>query len=149
MSQDLDRFKFNTAVAALMELVNALTKALEEKTASRRQCEETVDSLLQLLHPMAPHLTEEIWETRGHLGSLLESTWPEWDEAKLERDRVTVVVQVDGKLRDRIEVDADAGEDEVKRMALESEAVQRHLEGVELARTIVVPGRLINLVTRR
>ena len=149
VSQDLDRFKFNTAVAALMELVNALTKALEEKTASRRQCEETVDSLLQLLHPMAPHLTEEIWETRGHLGSLLESTWPEWDEAKLERDRVTVVVQVDGKLRDRIEVDAGAGEDEVKRLALESEAVQRHLEGVELARTIVVPGRLINLVTRR
>jgi len=149
VSQDLERFKFNTAVAALMELVNAMTKALEEKTASRRQCEETVDTLLQLLHPMAPHLTEEIWETRGHLGSLLESTWPEWDEAKLERDRVTLVVQVDGKLRDRIEIDADADEDDVKRIALDSDAVQRHLEGVELARTIVVPGRLINLVTRR
>ncbi len=149
VTQDLDRFKFNTAVAALMELVNALTKALDEKTASRRQCEETVDTLLQLLHPMAPHLTEEIWEARGHLGSLLESTWPEWDEAKLERDRVTIVVQVDGKLRDRIEVDADAGEAEIKSLALDSEAVQRHLEGVELARAIVVPGRLINLVTRR
>jgi len=149
VSQDLERFKFNTAVAALMELVNALTKALEEKTASKRQCEETVDTLLQLLHPMAPHLTEEIWEERGHLGSLLESTWPEWDEAELELDRVTIVVQVDGKLRDRIEVDADAGEDVIKRAALESEGVQRHLEDAELARTIVVPGRLINLVTRR
>ncbi|MGD2114455.1 MAG: leucine--tRNA ligase [Acidobacteriota bacterium] len=147
VTTDLDRFKFNTAVAALMELVNALTKALEEKTASRRQCEETVDTTIQLLHPMAPHLTEELWEERGHLGSLLDSTWPEWDEATLERERITIVVQVNGKLRDRIEVDAEAGDDEIREVALESEAVQRHLEGGAPARTIVVPGRLINLVT--
>ncbi len=149
VSDDMERFKFNTAVAALMELLSALTKALDEKTASRRACEAALDTLIQLLHPMAPHLTEELWERRGHLGTLLESPWPEHDEEKLVRDRITVVVQVDGKLRDRLEVDADAGEAEIREEALASDSVRRHLEGAEIARTIHVPGRLVNLVTRR
>jgi leucyl-tRNA synthetase len=149
VTDDMERFKFNTAVAALMELLNALTKALDEKTASRRACEAALDTLVQLLHPIAPHVTEELWERRGHLGTLLESPWPEHDEAKLARDRITVVVQVDGKLRDRLEVDAEAPEAEIRAAALASEAVGRHLEGAELARAIYVPGRLMNLVTRR
>ena len=145
----MERFKFNTTVAALMELLNGLTKALEEKTASRASCEAALETLIQLLHPIAPHLTEELWERRGHLGSLLESPWPEYDEAKLVRDRITVVVQLDGRLRDRLEVDADAPEKEIRELALASEGVQRHLEGAEVARAIYVPGRLINIVTRR
>ncbi|HSL82371.1 MAG TPA: class I tRNA ligase family protein, partial [Thermoanaerobaculia bacterium] len=149
VTDDMERFKFNTAVAALMELLNALTRALDDKTASRRTCEAALDTLVQLLHPIAPHLTEELWERRGHLGTLLESTWPEHDEAKLVRDRITIVVQVDGKLRDRLEVDADAREAEIREEALASEAVRRHLEGAELARAVYVPGRLMNLVTRR
>jgi leucyl-tRNA synthetase len=149
VTEDLDRFKFNTAVAALMELLNALSRALDDKTASRRQCEATLDTLLQLLHPIAPHLTEELWERRGHLGTLLESSWPEWDDARLTRDRVTLVVQVDGKLRDRLEVDAGAPEKDVREAALASAAVQRHLAGTEVARAIHVPDRLINFVTRR
>ncbi|HUP42201.1 MAG TPA: leucine--tRNA ligase, partial [Thermoanaerobaculia bacterium] len=149
VTEDLERFKFNTAVAALMELLNALTRALDEKTASRPRCEAALDTLVQLLHPVAPHLTEELWERRGHLGTLLESTWPEWDEAKLVRDRVTIVVQVDGKLRDRLEVDAAAPEKEVREAALASEGVRRHLAAVEVARAVYVPGRLINFVTRR
>jgi leucyl-tRNA synthetase len=149
VTEDLDRFKFNTAVAALMELLNALSRALDDKTASRRQCEATLDTLLQLLHPIAPHLTEELWERRGHLGTLLESSWPEWDDARLTRDRVTLVVQVDGKLRDRLEIDAGAPENQVREAALASAAVQRHLAGTEVARAIHVPDRLINFVTRR
>src|SRR5262249_44799291 len=149
VTQSMERFSFNTAVAALMELSNALTRALDEKTASRLCCEETFDTLVQLLHPMAPHLTEELWERRGHVETLLESTWPTWDEAKIRRARISLVVQVDGRLRDRIEVDADAGEKEVKEVALSSDKVQEHLGGRELARAVVVPGRLINLVTRR
>ncbi len=145
----LERFAFNTAVAALMELSNALAKALEEKTASRLCCDETFDALIQLLHPMAPHITEELWERRGHLGSILESSWPEFDAAKLKRDRVSLVVQVDGKLRDRVEVDADAEEKEAKAAALESPKVREFLAGRELAKAVLVPGRLINLVTRR
>ncbi len=149
VTQCMERFAYNTAVAALMELTNALTRALEEKTASRFACEAAFDSLLQLLHPMAPHLTEELWEQRDHIESLLDTSWPEYDEAKIRRARIELVVQVDGKLRDRIEIDADADERQVRAAALASEKVQEHMGGRELAKAVVVPGRLINLVTRR
>jgi leucyl-tRNA synthetase len=149
VSRDLERLKFNTAIAALMELINGLSRALEEKTASKIVCEQTLETLLQLLHPMAPHVTEELWERRGHSESLLDSEWPEHDERKLRTERIQLVVQVDGKLRDRVEVEAEAGEAEVRQAALESHRVQEHLQGRELAKAVVVPGRLINLVTRR
>jgi leucyl-tRNA synthetase len=149
VTYSMERFHCNTAVAALMELLNALSRALDEKTASRLCCEETFDTLVQLLHPMAPHMTEELWERRGHVETLMESTWPAYDEAKVRRDRITLVVQVDGKLRDRIEVDAEAGEPEVRATALASDKVQEFLVDRELVRAVVVPGRLVNLVTRR
>ncbi len=145
----MERFHFNTAVAALMELGNSLSRALEEKTASRLCCEEAFDTLLQLLHPMAPHLTEELWERRGYVETLLDTSWPEFDEAKLRRARINLVVQIDGKLRDRVEVDAGAADKEVRAAALASAKVQEHLAGKEVAKAVVVPGRLINLVTRR
>ena len=85
---------------------------------------------------------------RGHTTSLLTSTWPEWDEERLVEERVTLIIQVDGKLRDRIEVDAAATNDAVEALARGSERVAQHLEGRELVRTVVVPGRLVNLVTR-
>lgn len=132
-----------------MELLNALVKAVEGKTASRLRCEETLDTLLQLLHPIAPHVTEELWEQRGHTETLLESDWPEADEAKLHLDRIQIVVQVDGKLRDRVEVDSSWGEREVRAAALESDKVREHLGGREIAKAILVPGRLMNLVTRK
>ncbi len=149
VTQSCERFSFNTAVASLMELSNSLSRALEEKSASRPCCEAAFDTLIQLLHPLAPHITEELWEQRGHTRSLLDSSWPEHDEAKLHRDRIHLVVQVDGKLRDRVEVDASAGEEEVRAAVLASPKVQEHLAGRELAKAVLVPGRLINLVTRK
>ncbi len=149
VTHSMQRFSFNTAVASLMELLNALSRALEEKTASRLVCEETFDTLVQLLHPMAPHVTEELWERRGNVETLLETSWPEYDENKLRRARVSLVVQVDGKLRDRVEVDADADEKAARAAALESPKVQEHLGGREVAKAVLVPGRLLNLVTRR
>jgi leucyl-tRNA synthetase len=149
VSWSLERFHFNTAVSALMELSSTLARAIDEKTASRLVCEETFDTLLQLLHPMAPHITEELWERRGHVETLLETSWPEYDEKKLRRLRVTLVVQVDGRLRDRVEIDAEAGEKEAREAALDSAKVQEHLAGCEVAKAVFVPGRLINLVTRR
>ncbi len=149
VTSSFDRFSFNTAVAALMELSSSLYRALEDQTATRLQCEATFETLLQLLHPMAPHLTEELWERLDHVEGLLDTSWPEYDEAKLRRARIELVVQVDGKLRDRVEVDADAGEREVREAALASPKVQEHLAGRALAKAVVVPGRLINLVTRR
>ncbi|MFY9825066.1 MAG: leucine--tRNA ligase [Thermoanaerobaculia bacterium] len=149
VTHSLQRFSFNTAVAALMELSNSLSKALEEKTASRLRCEETFDTLVQLLHPLAPHLTEELWERRGYTESLLETSWPEYDEAKLRRARIELVVQVDGKVRDRVEVDAAAEEKEVRAIVLASPRVKDFLADREVAKAVLVPGRLINLVTRR
>jgi leucyl-tRNA synthetase len=149
VTSSIERFHFNTAVAALMELSNALTRAVEDQTASRRVCEEAFDTLLKLLHPLAPHITEELWERRGNLESLLETTWPEHDEAKLRRQRVELVVQVDGKLRDRVEVETDADEQQARDAALDSPKVQEHVAGREIVKAIHVPNRLINLVTRR
>src|SRR5947199_336397 len=149
VTHSLQRFSFNTAVAALMELSNSLSKALEEKTASRLRCEETFDTLVQLLHPLAPHMTEELWERRGYTESLLETTWPEHDEAKLRRARIELVVQVDGKVRDRVEVDAAADEKQVRATVLASPRVKDFLAGREVAKAVLVPGRLINLVTRK
>ncbi|HTG33062.1 MAG TPA: leucine--tRNA ligase [Thermoanaerobaculia bacterium] len=149
VTQSFERFSFNTAVASLMELSNSLSRALEEKTASRLCCEAAFDTLVQLLHPLAPHITEELWERRGYTGSLLDTSWPRYDEAKLHRDRISLVVQVDGKLRDRVEVDATAGEQEVRAIVLASPKVQEHLAGREVAKAVLVPGRLMNLVTRK
>ena len=149
VTRDFERFKFNTAIAALMELLNALTRAVEEKRASRQPCEAALDTLVQLLHPIAPHLSEEIWERSGHVESLLDTDWPVADEAKLRRPRVTVVVQVDGKLRDRVEVDAASGENAVRDAALASEKVREHVAGRPIAKSVYVPGRLINLVLRK
>jgi leucyl-tRNA synthetase len=149
VTRDYERFHFNTIVAALMEMVNALTKGLEEKAVSRDAAERSLDTLLQLLHPVAPHLTEEMWEARGHgPSSLLDSSWPAFDAELAQAKRVTLVVQVDGKVRDRIEVDAGLPEDRVRSIALDSEKVQEWVKGRALARAVVVPGRLVNLVTR-
>ena len=149
VTQSFQRFSFNTAVAALMELSNSLGRALEEKTASRLRCEQAFDALVQLLHPLAPHVTEELWERRGYTESLLDTSWPEHDEAKLRRERIHLVVQVDGKLRDRVEVDASADESQVRETVLASPKVVEHLAGREVAKAVLVPGRLINLVTRK
>ena len=92
---------------------------------------------------------EELWERRGQTGSLLDSDWPELDESKLRRERIQLVVQVDGKLRDRVEVDAGAGEGEIRQVALASEKVREHVAGRPIARVVQVPGRLVNIVTRR
>jgi leucyl-tRNA synthetase len=149
VTHSFERFSFNTAVAALMELSNTLWRAIEDKTASRLRCEEAFDTLLQLLHPLAPHITAELWERRDHVEDILDTDWPQHDEAKLRRARVELVVQVDGKLRDRVEVDAGASDKEIREAALESPKVQEHMGGRDLAKAVVVPGRLINLVTRR
>ncbi len=149
VTRDYDRFKYNTAVAGLMELLNALVRAVEEKTASKLVVAQTLDTLLQLLHPIAPHITEEIWERRGHEGSLLDSDWPVADESRIQRARIVLVVQVDGKVRDRIEVDAGTDEAGVRAAALASEKVREHMGGRPLERCVVVPGRLVNIVTRR
>ena len=134
------RFAFNTAIAAVMELVNELSRDTGGRDA--RFAAETAVSLLQ---PYAPHVTEELWARLGH-SSLWDAPWPTHDPAMLVRDTIEVVVQVNGKLRDRLEVPATASESELVTLALASERVRAHVNG-EPRKTIVVPGRLVNVVT--
>ncbi len=134
------RFAFNTAISAVMELVNELSR--DTADADARFAAETAVSLIQ---PYAPHVAEELWERLGH-ERLWEQPWPVADPALLERDTVEVVLQVNGKLRDRIQVPSSIGEEELVALARASERVQAHLNGGEPRKTIVVPGKLVNFV---
>ncbi len=136
------RFVLNTPISAVMELVNELARSPEDPAA--RFAAETAVSLIQ---PYAPHIAEELWERLGH-ERLWEHPWPEADPAMLERDTFELVVQVNGRVRDRFEVPADLSEDELVARAKESPKVQAHLNGGEVRKTIVVPRKLVNLVVR-
>ena len=146
---DLERFKFNTSIAALMELTNALAPAYEAGTVSQTVWKEAVRDLLLLLAPMGPHIAEELWERTGGLYSIHGQPLPQWDDALAAVEEATLVVQVGGKVRDRITVPADIAEEDAKRMALESLRVRAHTDGKELANVVYVPGRyLVNVVVK-
>jgi leucyl-tRNA synthetase len=136
----LRRFQFHTPIAALMELVNDLSGAVDAPDA--RFAAETAVSLIQ---PYAPHVAEELWGVLGH-ERLWEEPWPEADESQLVRETFELVVQVNGKVRDRFEVDASLDEDALVALARESERVRSYLDGGEPRKTIVVPEKLVNFV---
>jgi leucyl-tRNA synthetase len=155
VTEDIERdFHFNTAISAIMELVNALyafeSAARDRMTAGERAAllREAVDTLLLLLGPFSPHVTEELWEYLGHRESLFEHPWPTPDPAALTRQEVTVVLQVDGKVRSRLTVEVDAAEERVQRLALADDKVRPWLQGRQVERVVVVPNRLVNVVTR-
>jgi leucyl-tRNA synthetase len=150
VTRDIERFHFNTALAALNELVNEiyrLEEGLRRDATRTRVLSFATATVASLLFPFAPHLGAEVHE-RVTGRRVWEEPWPESDGAFLARDMIKLVVQVNGKVRDSIEVAASAGEDEVKRAALERPNVQRHLDGKQVVREVVVPGRLVNFVIR-
>ena len=136
---------FNTALARVFELVNAIRASKSARPAVLRLAYETV---VKLLAPVTPHICAELWETLGGELPLVEAAWPEHDEAALKTDNIEVVVQVNGKLRATVTVPADAGEDAVRELALADENVKKHIEGKEVVKVIVVPGRLVNVVVK-
>ncbi|HXG04033.1 MAG TPA: leucine--tRNA ligase [Candidatus Binatia bacterium] len=156
VTHDIEReFHFNTAVSAIMELVNAL-QAFDQASTDRMPAgeraallREGVETLLRLLAPFCPHITEELWERLGHSGSLFRAPWPEPDPGALVREAVELVVQVDGKVRGRVTVGVDAPEEEVRRRALADDRVRAWAPADRVARVVVVPNRLVNIVTRR
>src|SRR5262249_10196951 len=144
------RFHLNTAIAAVMELVNEIYKlkdGLYDDPAGAQAVRFATATAVSLLFPFAPHLCSEVYEWLAG-ERVWEQPWPEADPELLERDTYMLVVQVNGKLRDRIEAEADAPEDELVKLARGSENVQRHLDGKEIVKEVVVPGRLVNLVVR-
>ncbi|WP_449242288.1 leucine--tRNA ligase [Desulfovibrio sp.] len=152
VTRDIENaFQFNTAVAALMELVNELYAAKDELRTlpeGPRVLSSAVATTLALLSPVAPHLCEELWQVLGHSTHLSEEPWPVHDEAALARDEVEVVVQVNGKVRGRTKLATDASEEEVRAAALGLENVAKHLEGKEIAKIVLIPGKLVSIVAR-
>ena len=150
VTRDLEGFRFNTAVSALMELQN---EVLDVWGAARgaltpAQWREVVAGMTLLVAPMAPHIAEEVWELLGNGETVLDAAWPGWDESLAADEVVTVVVQVNGKLRDRLEVPADAGKDDLLALARTAANTVRFLEGKQVVKEIVVPGKLVNFVVR-
>jgi leucyl-tRNA synthetase len=144
VTRDIVRFHFNTALAALNKLVNEIYRLGDVDERARSFATATVASLL---FPFAPHLSAEVYE-RVTGRRVWEEVWPEADESMLQRDMIKLVVQVNGKVRDSIEVQAGTAEDEIKRAAFQRPNVQRHLDGKQIVREIVVPDRLVNFVIR-
>ena len=143
------RFQFNTAIAAIMELVNYLYQAraeLLESAEGRRALASSLASLLTMLHPFTPHLTEELWQRLGFAGRVADKPWPLFREEALRRERVTVVVQINGKLRARLELPADISQAEAEAAALADPNVHRHTDGRQIKKILHVPGKLINIV---
>ena len=146
VSHDLENFEFNTVISTLMELSNAIVTAKEDGLGGSEPYQEAIETLLLLMAPNTPHITEELWSRIGNAYSIHNQSWPEFDPELAREDEITLVVQVNGKVRDRITVPADISESDAKEIALQSEAIQRHLSGKEPRKVIVVPGRLVNIV---
>lgn len=146
VSSDLDRLSFNTAVASLMEAVNSLYKIKAAGLAGKESWLFALESLVQLVAPFAPHIAEELWQDLGHTDSVHVSNWPVHDEKYLQTDTMTIVVQVNGKVRAQLQVATDAQKDAILTEAKAHEHVKTFIDGHELKKEIYVPGKLVSLV---
>jgi leucyl-tRNA synthetase len=140
------RHTFNTAIAAVMELMNELGRFEDDSAPGRSVLREAMELVIMMLSPIAPHITQHLWNALGREGILAESTWPVFDAQALQRDSIEMVVQVNGKLRSKIQVPADADNDAIESIALNDDRIQLNIEGKAVRKVIVVPGRLVNLV---
>jgi len=140
------RQTFNTAIAAVMELMNELGKFNDDSHNAYAVMREAIDAVVLMLSPIVPHITQQLWEELGHDGLLTDISWPVCDDAALVRDEIELVVQVNGKLRSKINVAANADNDAVEKIALADEKIVTNIEGKTIRKVIVVPGRLVNIV---
>jgi leucyl-tRNA synthetase len=146
VTHDFEAFEFNTIVSGLMELLNEMYKAREKGAAGTAEWKEAVDIYIRMMAPVTPHVAEELWAFFGKPYSIHQQSWPEVDMEAAAEDLITLIIQVDGKLRDRISVPAGISEEEAKSAAMQSEVIQKFLEGAAPRKVIVVPGRLVNIV---
>jgi leucyl-tRNA synthetase len=143
------RSTFNTAIAANMELMNELSKFNDDSDQGRAVMQEALHAIVLMLSPIVPHICHELWQCLGHgvdMGAVVEQPWPQYDESALVRSSIELMIQVNGKLRGKIEVPANADQASIEKMALDNDNVKGFIAGKDLKRIIVVPGRLVNLV---
>jgi len=149
VTEDAEKFQFNTSIARLMELVNALYKYDAAEVKNRSLMEEAIRDLLILVSPFAPHFAEEMWERMGYPYSVFNQKWPSHDPAALVKDTVEMAVQINGQVKYRIELPKDADKKEIEEAALKDEKAAAFLKDREIVRIIVVPGRLVNIVVKK
>ena len=146
VTHDFDHFEFNTIVSGLMELLNEMYKAREAGVGGTPEWVEAQDLYLRMMAPVAPHISEELWQRLGKPYSIHTQPWPQVDEEATREDMITLPVQVNGKLRDRVVVPVGTSDEDIRAAALSAEGVQRHLEGRQPKKVIIVPGKLVNIV---
>jgi leucyl-tRNA synthetase len=147
VSDDIGRrYTFNTAIAAIMELLNELYRFEDESAQGHAVMRQAVNAVVLMLSPIVPHISQKLWQQLGHDSLIAEQPWPRYDESALERDSIELVVQVNGKLRSRISVPADADNTAIENIALKDEKIQLNIQHKTVRKVIVVPGRLVNLV---
>jgi leucyl-tRNA synthetase len=147
VSDDIGRrHTFNTAIAAIMELMNAVAKVTENSHQARTVVQEALEIVVLMLSPITPHISHSLWQQLGHDEAVVNVAWPEIDESAMVQDKVELMVQVNGKLRSKISVAADANKETIEALALADESAQRFIDGNDIRKIIVVPGRLINIV---
>jgi len=142
VGEDIENLRFNTAISQLMIYLN---EAMKNGAPSRKHLE----TFALILSPFCPHVAEELWWKLGHEETLAYEPWPEWDEGRVKDEVVTIAIQVNGKLRDQLEIPADATREQVRELALERPKIQKYLEGMEIKKFIFVPGRLANVVVAK
>ena len=140
------RYTFNTAIAAIMELTNELSKFKDDSENGRALTQEALDAMVLMLSPIVPHFSHAMWQALGHQEAVIDAAWPQADESALVQDSIELMVQVNGKLRSKIKVAADADKETIETIAQQDENVQSHIDGKTVRKIIVVPGRLVNIV---
>jgi leucyl-tRNA synthetase len=146
VTHDYDQFEFNTIVSGLMELLNEMYKAREAGAAGSQEWTEAMDIYLHMLAPVCPHIAEELWEKFGKPYSIHTQAWPKVDDAATREDEITIPIQINGKLRDRLVFPVDVSESEIKAAVMASLVVQKYLDGKEPKKVIVVQKKLVSIV---
>ena len=140
------RYSFNTGIAAVMELINTLQKQKLDSAGARAVVAEGLDAVVRMLSPIAPHIAQSLWEAFGNDGLVLDAPWPVVDKKALEKDSILLIVQVNGKVRAKLEAPATASKDELEAMAMADDSVKAQIDGKTIRKVIVVPGKLVNIV---
>ena len=146
--EDLKKFKFNTSLAILMQFTNDLNAIWEMKNIKRETWVKAIESLILMLSPLAPHITEEMWQKLGNNFSIHGQKFPSWDEDLLKEDLITLVIQVNGRVRDTMEISSETDESEINQLVLNSTKIKKHTDGKKVLKTIYIKGKLINIVVR-
>jgi leucyl-tRNA synthetase len=148
VSEDAEKMQFNTAIARMMELTNALTKYIPLKAHNHKVLEKVNADFIRILAPFAPHFGEEIWHLFGNEGSVFDEAWPGYDEEALVKDEVEIAIQINGKIKERIMILSSASDEEIQELALADATIRKETEGKNIVKVIVIKGRLVNIVVK-